>query len=581
MKVRATKTKVRSKTVAAAPAVTAPPAMLSNAEIADRLASLAQLLTTQRENPYKIKAYRRAAETIRHLGDSVDEVVRGGGDLTIYAGIGEGISRAITEIVERGTLDRLETLRATVPPEQAELADYPKLNPKRVLPIYKRLGISSVAELKRALEAGELARKVGAHAEHHVRHALVDSHAILLYDADPIVTSIQRFLVDKCRAKRAEVAGEVRRRVEIIEEIGFVVATEDFPALVERFQSYGGRTQCVSSDARHAVFQLSSGVRVRIDHASEENWGAVLWRATGSAIHLEQLEAHVGRRKLARVAATAAEDAVFKQLGLAPIPPELREGHDEIERAAAGTLPRLVTRDDIRGELHAHTTSSDGAHSIERMAAAARERGYDYLGITDHSQSLKIARGVPEEDLRKQLRVIDRLNGRLRNFRILKSAEVDILADGSLDYPDNLLAELDYTICSIHSRFNLGKKEQTERILRAMDHPSFRILGHATGRLLLRRPGYEIDVERVIRHAQENGRFFEINSSPDRLDLSAAHARLAHDAGIKIAVCSDAHSIGELDYLPYGLDQARRAGLDAASILNARPVSELLELFAG
>ena len=255
-------------------------------------------------------------------------------------------------------------------------------------------------------------------------------------------------------------------------------------------------------------------------------------------------------------------------MGLNFIEPELREGRDEIELARRGELPALVTVADIRGELHAHTTSSDGSNTIEQMAAGARKKGYEYIGISDHSQSLKIAGGVSEEDLWKQIRYIDKLNENGGGIRMLKSAEVDILADGSLDYPDELLKELDYTVCSIHSRFGFDKAKQTERILRAMDNRYFAILGHATGRLLLKRPGYEIDMQRVIEHAKINGCFFEINSSPDRLDLSAENSRLARAAGVKIAITTDAHSIREFDYIQGGVDQARRAGFEKEAVLN-------------
>jgi DNA polymerase (family 10) len=274
-----------------------------------------------------------------------------------------------------------------------------------------------------------------------------------------------------------------------------------------------------------------------------------------------------------------AEADFYRKFGLAFIEPELREGHDEVERAAQGTLPVMVTVKDVKGELHAHSTSSDGSHSIEQMASAAKEKGYQYLGITDHSQSLKIARGVSADDLWKQIRYIDKLNEKLGGFRILKSSEVDILVDGSLDYPDDLLKELDYTVCSIHSRFGLGKAEQTARIQRAMDNRYFTILGHATGRLLLKRPGYEIDIERIIAHARENGCFFEINASPDRLDLSAENARLADAAGIKIAVSTDAHSMREFDNVIYGINQSRRAGLEKTSVLNCLPLNKLSQLF--
>jgi DNA polymerase (family 10) len=269
--------------------------------------------------------------------------------------------------------------------------------------------------------------------------------------------------------------------------------------------------------------------------------------------------------------------AVYRKLGLEPIPPELREGYDEVERAAEWQLPALVTVEDIRGELHAHSTTSDGGATIEQMAEAARERGYEYLGITDHSQSLKIARGVPEERLLEQIRYIDRLNERGNHgIRVLKSAEVDIRADGSLDYSDAVLAELDYTVCSVHSRFGLNRADQTERIMRAMDSRYFTILGHPTGRLLLRRPGYELDFLRIVEHARARGCFFEINSSPDRLDVSAENARTAAAAGVKIAINTDAHSTGELAFVAYGVDQARRAGLEKEQVLNCLGAVDIL-----
>jgi len=281
----------------------------------------------------------------------------------------------------------------------------------------------------------------------------------------------------------------------------------------------------------------------------------------------------------AKATSLATEKAVYRALGLPYIEPELREGQDEIEQAKTGTLPALVREQDIKGDLHAHTTSSDGSNSVEAMASAAKDRGYEYLGISDHSQSLKIARGVSVDNLWAQIRHIDNLNGKARGFRILKSSEVDILADGELDYPEDLLKELDYTVCSIHSRFGLDRQAQTERLLRAMDNRYFNILGHATGRLLLKRPGYDIDIERVVDHARQNGCFFEINSSPDRLDLSAENARIAASAGVLIAVSTDSHSTPEFSLIRCGIDQARRAGLDKASVLNCRPWQELQPLF--
>lgn len=563
-----------------APSGSLPSSRLSNAEIAAQLLSLAQLLSTQGENPFKLRAYRRAAEVIKTLPESVDEWVRNDADLTQISGIGKGIAGALREIVLSGSLRHLETLRSTVSPELAALSEHPRLDPKRVMRIYKKLKISTVAELKAKLEDGAIAEQLGARMDQHVRQALVESREMLLFDADEIVPGLQRFLEAKCGATRVEVAGDFRRRVEVVRDLAFVVEADDFASVVEKFTRYGGRTEKVSADEQRAAFRLSSGLLITLERAHSSKWGLVLMACTGAPAHLEKLEEEGYRlEKLAAVREKyPTEEAVYRKLGLQYIAPELREGRDEVARASCRGLPVLVTVEAIRGDLHAHSTSSDGTHSIDDMAEAARARGYVYLGISDHSQSLKIAGGVSEEDLWRQIRYIDKLNTRLKGIRVLKSAEVDILADGSLDYPDELLKELDYTVCSIHSKFSLDRKKQTERILQAMDNPYFTFLGHATGRLLLKRSGYELDFDRLIVQAKAKGCYFEINSSPDRLDLSAEHARLVREAGIKIAICTDAHSTVELDFIRCGVDQARRAGLEPSSILNCHPLGELLRL---
>ncbi|HEY6763673.1 MAG TPA: PHP domain-containing protein [Candidatus Sulfotelmatobacter sp.] len=556
------------------------PQILSNADIADRLASLAQLLSSQKENSYKVKAYQRAAARIRTLSESVDELVRDEADLTAYAGIGDAISSAIREIVLTGTLGKLEKLRAQASPELASISEYPRLDPERILRIYKKLNISTVEGLRVRLESGEIEKSLGLRMAQHVRQGLTTTHAMLLYRADDLRDAIEEFLIEKCRVRKAEVVGDCRRRVEVIEELAFVVETDDFASVIAKLERYGGRTPLVSSSKDGATFALSSGIFLRIQLAEPKNWGLSLIACTGSKAHLKKLTSVTGNLKtLAATNSFTTENAFYRKSKLSFIEPELREGYDEVRRAEEGNLPVLVTQKDIRGELHAHTLSSDGSYSIEQMAAAAQARGYEYIGITDHSQSLKIAGGVSVDDLWKQIRFIDKSNQRANGFRILKSAEVDILADGSLDYPDDLLRELDYTVCSIHSRFALGKDQQTERILRAMDNRYFNILGHATGRLLLKRPGYEIDIDRIILHAAENGCFFEINSSPDRLDLSPENARKAAAAGIRIAVSTDAHSIREFDYVAYGLNQARRAGLEKSGVLNCLPWKKLRPLF--
>lgn len=536
--------------------------------------SLAQLLSTQKANFYKVKAYRRAAKKIRLLSESLDELVHRSADLTQYSGIGNAISSAIREIVLSGTIRQLETLKSNAAPEIASLAGHPHLDPLRVRRIYKKFNISTIAELKEKLESGAIREAFGQRMDQHVRQAFADHHAMLRYEAEYVARAVEEFLLQTPGVRRAQPTGDFRRKVEVIEELSFLVDTADFAGLVKKMERYGGKAERLEEDENRALFRLPSGIILKIERGDSENWGRELVAATGARSHLRKLQAGLATMS----GAYSSEQAVYRDLGLAYIEPELREGQDEIERARSGELPVLVSVDDVRGELHAHSTSSDGSNTIEQMAAGAGERGYEYIGISDHSQSLKIARGLTEEELWKQIRHIDRLNERGGGIRILKSAEVDILADGLLDYPDELLKELDYTVCSIHSRFGLNKAAQTERILRAMDNRYFTILGHATGRLLLKRPGYEIDIERVIAQAKANGCFFEINSSPDRLDLSAENARLARMAGVKIAVTTDAHSIRELDYIQGGIDQARRAGLDKESVLNCLPWIEFCRL---
>ncbi|PWU01068.1 MAG: DNA polymerase III, partial [Terriglobia bacterium] len=461
---------------------------LTNADIADRLASLAQLMAAGKENPYKVKAYQRAAARIRAFSESIDELVHEEADLTGFPGIGEAIAACIREIVTTGTLGKLERLRAGATPELADISRFPRLDPKRVLRVYKKLGIHSVDALRQKLDAGEIEKSLGLRLAQHIRQGLTETHAMLLYRADDLRASIEDFLLARCGTRRVEAAGDYRRRVEVIEDLAFVVETDDFTSTLEKFGRLGGRTPLVTSDKHEAVFAVSAGILVRLRRAAPGEWGLALIACTGSKAHLKKLSAVTGPLKTLKTSEWPDEEAFYGHFGLAFIEPELREGYDEVERAASGALPRLVTLKDIRGELHAHSTSSDGAHSIEQMAEAARSRGYEYIGMTDHSPSLKIANGVTVEDLWKQIRFIDKLNARLSGIRVLKSAEVDILADGTLDYPDELLRELDYTVCSIHSHFGLNREQQTERVVRAMENRYFNILGHATGRLLLKRP---------------------------------------------------------------------------------------------
>lgn len=558
------------------PAAARPP---TNAEIARALRALAQQLQEKGENQFKVRAYRRAAETVGGAGASLAAQVRAGENLTRYPNIGKGIAAAIADFVNRrGSNGQLELLLADAAPELKALDEYPRLDPRQVRRAYEKLRISTVAALKKKLAAGDVKAVLGLRAEHHFRQAFSGLTEIYLDDAHALAARIHQHLVKRCGAVRAEPAGSFRRRVETIAEMTFLVATDSFPATAEKMKTFAGGIDLVALTAQRATYRLLAGPDLVLQRGIEDRWGPGMIVATGAEAHLKKLQDRAGSLGAWVRKASPDEASAYRALGLDWIPPELREGRNEVDLAARGRLPALVALGDIRGELHAHTTGSDGAHTIEQMAAKARELGYDFLGITDHSQSLRIARGMPVPALRRQLRAIDRLNERGLGVRLLKSAEVDILADGSLDYPDDLLAELDYTVCSIHSRFALGKQEQTERLMRAMDNPHFKILGHTTGRLLLKRPGYEVDWDRLIAHAAAARVSFEINASPDRLDLSDEAARAVHAAGIKLSINTDAHHTRDFDYLYCGVDVARRAGLEARDVLNCHPWAKLKKL---
>jgi DNA polymerase (family X) len=559
----------------------------SNAVVAQLLRQYASVLALNGESRFKVKAYRRAADTVDSLDCDVASLVAGGVDLTTLPGVGDAIASVIAEILRTNGLAALQKASARLSPALAELATRPALDARKVQRIYKKLGISNLADLRRALDEGRIRSSFDSRMEFHVRQGLSDSPRMLLWQADKIARSIEAFLRALPGVRSVSAVGSVRRRQETVGDLNFLVAGSRAGTIFKRFEEFGGATLTERPKSGQATFQLSAGTRVTLEWTPLHLWGQALVNATGSPAHLTRLRqvakqrarSRTGSRAKSSTRTEADERSVYQHLGLQFVPPELREDQGELEAAAAGRLPQLVELSDIRGDLHMHTTASDGANSIEEMAEAARNRGYSYIAITDHSQSLKITNGLTEERLLKHIAAIDRTNAHLKGFTILKSAEVDILEDGRLDYSNGILKRLDFTICSIHSRFGLDREAQTERILRAMDNPHFTILGHATGRLLLKREGYEIDVERIVRHAKANGCCFEINSSPDRLDLSDEHARMAKESGVQVAVNTDAHSIKELAFITAGINQARRGWLEPGDVLNTRPLRELRQLF--
>lgn len=559
---------------------------ISNAKIANWLERYSNAIATAGAERFKVNAYRRAASTIETLSDSVADRVAHGEDLTDLPGIGQGLSAVIREIVTTGQFRRLDEVTNGLSPELQELSAYPSLNAKDVLRVYKRLSLKNIQELKAALDDGRIGEGLGPRVEFQIRRGLDQRPRMLLYAALPIAARIEERLQAIPGVERIAHVGSLRRREETVGDLNFLIAGDRASTLFRQLPATLGTELLPSQDRRQRAFRLSSGILVTVRWTPLAEWGLNLLLTTGSAAHLRALSRTISpwsirltRTLLIRKGIERREESsIYAAVNAPVIEPELREGRGEVEAAQTGDLPALVTLAQIRGDLHMHTTASDGSNTLAEMVQAARQRGYDYIAITDHSQSLTITNGLSAKRLRDQIRTIDRLNEGLRGFRILKGSEVDILDDGRLDYPNELLKELDLTICSIHSKFRLTKEQQTERILRAMDNPYFKILGHATGRLLLRRPGYELDMDRILDQARVTGCHLEINSNPNRLDLSDEHARMARDRGIKLAINTDAHSIHELSFLAGGINQARRAWLAADDILNTRSAKELLRL---
>jgi DNA polymerase (family 10) len=528
-----------------------------NLELASVLDRLALYLELDGADKFRTRAYRRAARSIAAASFDVLDRVRCEGGPGPLPGVGPRLSALICEYHRTGRIRRLAELESQYPSSLLELLRLPRLGPRRVRILHEKLGVRTLDDLRKAAAEGALApvKGLGPRVQAEVLHGLELYGGELPYRRADVARIVPEIL-DHVRAVpgvlEVHLAGALRRKREVVSEIDLVVVSDK-----------------VDVAALEAVLRETVAIRVNLHPAAPEDAGSVLVRRTGSARHLEQL---------GPVEAAPDERTVYARRGLPVIEPELREGAGEIDAAAQGRLPRLIRLEDLLGDLHSHTDATDGRDTLQVMAEAAAERGLRYLAVTDHTQSLKITNGQNERRLAAQMDAIDRLNGKLRGITLLKSAEVDILENGRLDLSDAILRDLDLTVCSVHSKFGLPPEVQTDRVLRALEHPSFRILGHPTGRLLLRRKGHPLDVDRIIRAARELGRILEVNSQPDRLDLDDQACRRAKEAGVLLSISSDAHGVRELDYLNWGIDQARRGWLEPKDVVNTRELPELLRL---
>ncbi|MBI4168464.1 MAG: DNA polymerase/3'-5' exonuclease PolX [Acidobacteria bacterium] len=566
--------------------------------VADVLEEIALLLDLKGESPFKSRAYRSAATTIRALDRDLAELVRTGG-LTALPGIGSALAEKITTLVDTGSLPYRDRLRAEVP-RAAAIAEFlriPGLGPRKAQVLAEKLQVGSLGELEYACHENRLLEipGFGARAQEKILKGIERLRSyrgrLLLGDALPLAEELRAALAAAPVVTSAAIAGAVRRGEETVGEITLVVESEDTQAIVAALSRLPRvRDASPLRDASRITVSLDAGVPLHLAVVRPEGRACALLHRTGGAAHLGALQERArkggldlredglyrGREQLP----CPDEEAVYRALGLPFVAPELREGLGEIEAAEAGTLPDLVEERDLRGILHVHSTWSDGRLSIEEIVDRCSALGYEYVGITDHSQSARYARGLTPESLRQQQMQIGEARRGHPEIRVLMGSEVDILPDGSLDYPEEVLATLDFVVASVHSSFGLKEAEQTGRIVRALRHPRATILGHPTGRLLLAREPYAVNLEEILSTAAREGVCVELNANPHRLDLDTAACRLARSLGARVAIDPDAHDAAGLRDARFGVAVARRAGLTAAHILNASPAGRLDEALA-
>ncbi len=564
---------------------------VTNSDIARMFNETADLLEIKGENPFKVRAYRNAARIVQNIAKPLKDLIEEGYELTKIPGIGHDLSEYIKEIVKTGKFSKLERLKSEIPPQLIDMLAIEGLGPKRIRTLYERLHITSMEDLRRAATAGKIEKLPGfgpvlvKKILKGIKLAKKAGERFRLDVAENYARDLVSYLRKIPGILTIEVAGSFRRKKETVGDLDILVTAENWEKVSDHFVKYEGIKETVSKGPTRSSVILDSGLQIDLRSVPKESYGAALHYFTGSKSHnieIRKLALQKGLKineygvfKDEQKIAGATESEVYKAVGLDYIEPELRENRGEIEAVQKGDLPSLVEPDEIRGDLHIHTRYSDGANTIEEMAQAAIDRGYEYIAITDHSKRMSIAGGLDEKAVLKQIEHIQKLNQRYKGFKILKGIEVDILEDGSLDLSDEVLKELDLVVAAIHSKFSLSREKQTYRLLKAMDNPYFIIVAHPTGRLIAQRQPYDIDMQRVIEFAKERGVILEINAQPQRLDLNDIYIKMAKDAGVKMAISTDAHDLFSLEYMRYGLYQARRGWCERVDIVNTKSLSEL------
>jgi DNA polymerase (family X) len=560
--------------------------------VAQVLEQIAAFLELKNENPFRIRAFRTAARAIasfpRDLRQSIQDR-----SLASAKGVGPATLQIVTELVETGRASMLEELREQIPAGLVEMLEISGLGVAKIRQIHQVLGIDSLPELEAAAHDGRLAKlpRFGPRTSENLLKAIAYLRQASAYrlshhaadEAEGLRAALERLP----GVTSAIIAGDVRRRAEVVKDVIIVLIAESSPAdLFRRLSQLPGVHEFAGQDERRLTLRFAGGSTAQVVVTTPVNAGAVLVQATGSEGHMRELSAHATSKGFALNGAalwrgsqfvpTPDENAFYEALGLSSVPPELREGQGEVAAAERRELPRLVERSDVRGFLHCHTSYSDGSNTVEELALACQAAGYTYLGVTDHSQAAAYAGGLRPDDLARQADEIDEVNSRLQGFRVLKGIEADILQDGRVDYDENVLERLDFVIASVHSRFNMGEREMTARMLAAMDNPHLTIIGHPTGRLLLSRDPYPIDLDAVMEKAAATGVALEINADPHRLDLDWRVLRQARDQGVAISIGADAHSVAGIGNVEYGVGMARKGWLGPADVLNARSVDDFV-----
>lgn len=562
-----------------------------NASIAIILDDFSDLLEIAGADRYRTLSYHKAAHAVRAWDDDITRTALEG-RLTEIPGVGAKLAATISSLIARGTFPELEEVKATLPQSITELMRVPGLGPKRAKALYDELGIGSADDLEAALSAGRLDEMPGFGSKtiEAVRAGLVryreNAAHILLADALPLAERLVASLEAVPSVHSASYAGSIRRMRETVSGVDVLVATDDPSAVVEAVRTLPGVTEMLDSGHGSARVMTTSGRQAMVRITTCESWGAALQHYTGSEAHTGRLREIAAARGLtigqdgvfdgsgSRVAG-GTEESVYSALGMLPVPPEIREDAGEIELALSGTLPSLVTLADIRGDLHSHTTATDGKSSIERNRARAAELGYEYLGCSDHAYDLRMVGGLDLVQLEEQWALIDELNARGDGPVLLKSIELNINDEGGVDYPDEVLARFDYCIASLHHGFGQPREKATGRVLAAMENPYVDIIGHLTGRLLGRRDPIDLDVAAIVAKAAETGTILELNSHPERLDLNAEHLRMAKNAGVGVCIDTDAHDVTHFNFLRWGVATARRGWISPVDVLNAQPLAVL------